>query len=268
MERNREDVIVDVNKTMLSGEAMALQFNKNLLNNSGALDYVLSRGIKMHQIESGAVGFCPPYSSHWFPLLKGRITVPIRDVHGRVIAFAGRQYEGMQSLTENALWEKYGDKPAKAEERIKKWQKSKWINETYPKNRHLYGLYEARNFVREMGYIVLVEGYFDVLVQSSRHLPNTAALCGVALSEYHCALISRYTQNVVLILDGDDAGHKALGKMMPKIEEADLQPYIVKLPNGYDPDNFVIKYGGKNLKRICDKLITDQHKKIQINFRY
>jgi DNA primase len=252
---------------MLSGEAMAEQFNRNLLGNEGAMEYVLSRGIKRSQVEAGLVGLCPPYSSHWFPLMRGRITVPIRDVHGKVIAFAGRQYEAMQELTERSLWDKYGDEPKKAEERVKKWRKSKWLNETFPKNHHLYHLDEAKQAARERGYIVLVEGYFDALVLAARSLPNTAALCGVALSEHHCALISRYCQRVVMLLDGDEAGEKALVKMKPRLEEADLISHVIHLPGNYDPDDFAIKFGGKNLRRAIEQMIADDCRELRINIK-
>jgi DNA primase len=257
----------ELTRTMLSGEAMAEQFNRNLLSNEGAMNYVLSRGIKRTQVESGLVGLCPPYSSHWFPLMRGRITVPIRDVHGSVIAFAGRQYEAMRELTERSLWDKYGDEPKKAEERVKKWLKSKWLNEPFPKNRHLYHLYEAKQTARERGYLVLVEGYFDALVLAARSLPNSAALCGVALSEYHCALISRYCQRVVILLDGDEAGEKALIKMRPRLEEADLTSYVIHLPTTYDPDDFAIKFGGKTLRRAIEQMIADDRRELHINIK-
>lgn len=250
--------------TALGGEAMAEQFRRNLLQNEGAMAYVRERGIHPRLIESGRVGFCPPYARHWFPLLRGRVTVTIRDVHGEIVAFAGRQHEAMRELTERSLWDTYGHEPKKAEERILRWRKGKWINETYPKNRHLYNLDLAKDAARERGYLVLVEGYFDALVLASKSLPNTAAVCGVELSPIHAALISRYCGRVVLLMDGDAAGRKSLDKITATLEEADLRHHALFLPEGHDPDDFVRKYGGKNLRRAMEHAIEQNLAELNI----
>lgn len=255
----------ELTRTMVSGEAMAEQFHRNLVSNEKAMEYVKSRGIRDHQIEAGIVGLCAPYSNHWFPLMRGRITVPIRDVHGNTLAFAGRQFDPMRELTERSLWDKYGDEPKKAEERIQKWLKGKWLNEPFPKNHHLFNLDLAKSWAREMDYLVIVEGYFDALVLAGRSLPNTVAVCGVALSDYHCALIARYCSRVVLILDPDSAGQKGLAKMIPRLEEASLQWHAVYLPEGYDPDQFAIKFGGKNLRRGIEQMISAGNQELRIN---
>jgi DNA primase len=257
----------ELTKTMLSGEAIAEQFHRNLLSNEAAMEYVLSRGIKQSQIDAGLVGLCSAYSNHWFPLMRGRITVPIRDAHGKILAFAGRQHEPMRELTERALWDKYSDEPKKAEDRVQKWLKGKWLNEPFPKNRHLYNLDLAKDAAREMGYLVIVEGYFDALVLAGRSLPNTVAVCGVALSDYHCALIARYCRRVVVILDPDAAGQKGLAKMIPKLEDASIEWHAVYLPDNYDPDQFAIKFGGKNLRRGIEQMIEADNKELKINIK-
>lgn len=254
-----------VRPTAEAGEALAAQFSRNLLTYPEALHYVESRGIARTWAEAGEIGFCPPYAENIFPLLKGRIVVPIRDVHGSVIAFAGRQFEPMRQMTERAIWEMFSAKPARAQETIDKWNRGKWINETFPKKMHLFGLHDAKNFARERGYIVIVEGYLDRMVLASKTLGNTAAVCGTTLSSWHAALIKRYCDHVVLLLDGDTAGEKALETILPRLEESDLVPHIVFLPQGYDPDDFALKFGGKQLRRVIEGMLERNEAEIRIN---
>jgi len=248
-------------------EKVAHLFGRNLLTNKTAMQYLAERGIDESLVRSNQVGFCPPYYNHWFDLIKGRITVTIRDVHGEVVAFAGRQYEPMRKITHRAFWEAYGNKPATAQKRIDFWDRGKWINEPYSKSKHLFQLYEAKDYCRERNYINLVEGYFDAKVMYSKGLENTSALCGVALSEHHISLISRFCEHVVLVLDGDEAGLKAAEKHVPLIREADLIPHVVYMPPGLDPDDFLLKYGGKVLRRGIENMIAEGKDELRIKIR-
>ena len=239
-------------------ESTARMFSKNLLTFPEALEYVKERGISVERIERGEVGFCPPYYDYPFPLLKGRVVVPIRDVHGRVVAFAGRKYEPMQEMTEHAIWQTLGYKPSLAEQTYQNWVKGKWINERFPKSHHLFHMDVAKAFAREFGYIIIVEGYFDALVLASEGLPNVAAVCGTSLSEYHISIIARYCNRIVLLLDADAAGNKGVERCLPIIEEANMTPHVLTLPEGVDPDEFVLSYGGDFLHGIITKMIEDE----------
>ena len=248
------------------GEELALQFNKNLRAYPDAISYLANRGVSSRLIENGKLGFCPPFFEYRFPLLRGRIIVPIRDAHGRVVAFAGRKYEPMETITLKALWDTFDYKPSLAEKKVKQWQDGKWINESFPKGRHLFNMDTAKKAARERNYVVVVEGYLDALISSDRHLENTVATCGVALSEYHLAIIARYCDNIVLIMDPDEAGLKAVEKMRPMIEEAGLRCFTITLPDGLDPDEFVLKFGGKQLRRAIEGMIAEgiSHRTIEV----
>lgn len=243
----------------------AEQYNRNLLDSHIALEYVKSRGINDILIEEGIVGYCPTTSKPNFTLLKGRITVPLTNVYGDVLAFAGRQIPNLEERTIQSLFEYYKHDPAKAELRIKKWKKSKWINElNYQRNKHLFNLSRARQSIMEKGYVVLVEGYFDSLILYSLGLKNVATLSGVSISDYQCSLIARYCSNVVLLLDADKAGEKAVDSIKPKLEGFDFFVSVVKLPKGFDPDDFVLKYDIKKLERYLDALIDKKTERAQI----
>jgi DNA primase len=237
-------------------------FSNNLLKSEQMMEYVLSRGITEEQVQKGMVGFCPPYYRHWFPLLRGRITTTINDAHGRPVALAGRQYEPMRAATYRSFQDTHGHN-SKAQTLIDKWDGAKWINEPYPKSKHLFHLDVAKTFAREIGYLVVVEGYFDALTLPNYDLPNTSALCGTRLTAYHAALITRYTDTIVVLMDGDAAGENALLHIAPRCEEVGLQYKVLSLPNKYDPDEFVLKYGGV-LRRACDQLVNSDNTRMDL----
>lgn len=249
------------------GKQIAHLFSGYLLTNEPAIKHLESRGISRKMIEDEDVGFCPPFLNYWFPLMLGRIIVTIKDVHGNIVAFAGRQYEPSAEAAKKALRQMYEDKPADAEKRILMWERGKWLNEPFPKTKHLFNLNTAKDFARKRGYIIIVEGYFDALVLASMGLENTVAVCGTALTDRHIALISRYCKNVVLLLDGDKAGTKAATSMIPKLKEAELIPHSIHLPDGYDPDEFVLKVGGKRFRRVIENLISEGNQELKINLK-
>lgn len=252
----------DVTETVERGEELTRQFTSYLRKCPEAVQYLAERNIPERLIDEGVVGFTPPYLDHWFPLLRGRLVTPICDVNGRVRAFAGRILPPMEQMVERSFRDNCA--PEYAQKMIDKWANAKWINEPYPKRKHVYNLNRAKPYVRERGYIVLVEGYFDTIVLSCRHLENTGALCGTALSEYHAAIIARYCDEAVLVMDGDSAGRRAGENSVPVIEAAGLKCRRVFLPDGYDPDNFVVEFGGKNLRRAIEGMREHNQDELQI----
>lgn len=257
----------DKTPSQIVGKELAHLFSEYLLANAPALEYLEKRGIPRSLVEQERVGYCPPFISYWFPLLKGRIVVPIMDVHNQVIAFAGRIHELSAEATKNALRQMYHDDLLKAEKKVEQWERGKWLNETYPKTKHLFNLNVAKRYARELGYLIVVEGYFDALTLESHGLKNVVALCGTSFSDIHVALVARYCKRVVLLLDGDDAGVKAQNKMIPKLEAADILYNSIYLPDGYDPDQIVLKLGGKRLKKIIETIINDNTKMLKIKLK-
>ncbi len=224
--------------------------------------YLEERNIPASLAEQGMLGYIPPYSNYWFPLLKGRLVTPICDASGQVRALAGRQLPFIRDSVERIYREQ--NSPKQAQELIDKWNNAKWINEPYPKRKLLYNLNRAKPFIRERGYVNLVEGYLDAGVLSCKHMENTSALCGVAFTEHHAAIVSRYCDVVVLLYDGDEAGVKASVESRKVAEKYDLQCHAVFLPNGWDPDDFVVKKGGRNLRRAIEGMIERNEQELEI----
>ena len=240
------------------------QFVRDLTNSEKVKTYIQSRNLDDIHIANKDLGFCSPYSRNMFPLLRGRLIVPIRDVHGRLIALAGRQVPDFIEVTIASFWDTFKSEPAKADDRINKWLKGKWINEPYQKSRHLFNLDRAKSSIRDCNFVFIVEGYFDVLILKQKGIENVVALCGTALSEYHLALLYRYCDRVVLLLDGDDAGRLASEKIIQKLNDNNFIGKILHLPEKCDPDDFVINYGPQNLIDAANQLLDSEQSFLKI----
>ncbi len=165
---------------------------------------------------------------------RDRILFPIRDVRGRVIGFGGR-----------IMGE--GDGP-------------KYLNSpetpVFHKGRELYGLYEARNALRRIEQLIVVEGYMDVVALSQAGVANSVASLGTSATTEHFQKLYRYCEEVVCCFDGDAAGRraawKALENALPTLTDG-RQLKFMFLPEGEDPDSLVRKEGrGAFLERVND----------------
>jgi DNA primase len=240
------------------------QFTRNLNENTLAQKYFKSRGLSKKIVKEDLVGFCPTYSRYIFPLLRGRLIVPIRDVYGNTIALAGRQIPSIKDELITAFWDSFGNEPAKCQDRISKWTRGKWINEPYVKAKNLFFLDKSKNFVREKNYIVLVEGYFDVYSLYDNNIKNVAAICGTSISEYQIALASRFCDNIVVLMDSDFAGKTAANKIVSKIQDLGMKAFKVYLPVGLDPDDFAKNYDTSFLDAAIQNMISESKKELYI----
>jgi DNA primase len=150
---------------------------------------------------------------------------PILNVSGKTIAFGGRILK-------------------KAE------NQAKYINtaetEVYHKSQVLYGIFHAKETIRKQDECILVEGYTDVISLYQAGIKNAVASSGTALTREQVLLIKRFTQNIVILYDGDAAGIKAALRGLDIVLEIGLNVKIVLLPEAEDPDSFVRKNGIEN----------------------
>jgi DNA primase len=156
----------------------------------------------------------------WF---RDRIMFPIRSVQGEVIGFGGRVLDD---------------------------SKPKYINspETplFSKGRELYGLFEARQALREKGYALVVEGYMDVVALAQNGLPNAVATLGTACTAEHVQKLFRFTDSVVFSFDGDAAGRRAAARALEAAlpHASDLRTVrFLFLPPEHDPDSYIREHG-------------------------
>jgi len=160
---------------------------------------------------------------------RNRITIPIRDLQGRVVGFGGRALGADEP--------KYLNSPD---------------SDLYHKSRILFGLDSAREHIRGKGRAIVVEGYFDALALAAKGIGEVVATCGTALTEDHSRLLRRYTDKIILLFDGDAAGRRAAWRAMELFLDQPVQPYVVLLPEGHDPDSFVREHGPKRLGELVD----------------
>jgi len=156
-----------------------------------------------------------------YDLLRGRVVFPIHDARGRCIAFGGRAIEPLQEP-------KYLNTPE---------------TRYYQKSRVLFGLAEGLETLRRERRAILVEGYLDVVRLHEHGFAGAVATCGTALTGDHAELLERYADAVTLVFDGDAAGIKAALRSAPLLLNRRLEARVTTLPDGLDPDDFVVQRG-------------------------
>ena len=163
----------------------------------------------------------------FYDRFRGRVMFPIHSFTGRVIGFGGRTLK-----TDKAV-PKYVNSPE---------------SDIYHKSNVLYGLSFAKKAIRDLDNCYLVEGYADVLSVHQAGIENVVASSGTSLTVEQIRLIKRFTENITILYDGDEAGIKASLRGLDMILEEGLNVKIVLFPDGDDPDSFVQKFGSAAFK--------------------
>lgn len=195
---------------------------------SDLADRLREHGLLAFAEKAGLVG--PRKSGDGFyDMFRGRVIVPIRSPEGRPIAFGARLLEGDD-----------GPKYLNSRE-----------NRLYNKSEVLYGTDAARDEIRKKKSAVLCEGYFDCIGLHQAGVKNAVALCSTALTPGHLALLHRLeAKELVLLLDGDEAGRKAVERLAGVILAAGVNSKVAVLPEGEDPDTFARKVGAEAVQRL------------------
>jgi len=118
----------------------------------------------------------------------------------------------------------------------------------YHKSRILYGLSHAKDEIRKQNRAILVEGYMDLISLHQNGIKNVVAVSGTALTDEQIQLISRYTKNIILLFDADNAGVKASMRSIELLLKQDMEVRVITLPQGEDPDSYVNNYGRENFE--------------------
>ncbi len=232
-----------------------------------AVDYAVNRGISGEIAKRFELGFAPPSNQDLllafekdeqasadlkslglvktgeygdYDFFRDRLMFPIHNTKGNVIAFGGRAF----------------DNKAKA----------KYLNSSespiFSKSRELYGLYHARKHSRTMDYVLVVEGYMDVVALHQANFTKVVATLGTATTPEHLQILARTTNTIVFCFDGDDAGRAAAWKALQialPIIKAGLVIKFLFLPDGEDPDTLVKKESTKAFEARIEKAHTLSH---------
>ena len=183
--------------------------------------------------EERANGQEPRAKSQLVDRYSGRAIFPWLNVSGKVVAFGGRV---LDSRTKGVA-QKYVNSPD---------------SEIYHKERELYGIYQAKKAIVKEDRVFMVEGYTDVIAMHQAGVENVVANSGTALSIYQIKLLRRFTQNITLLYDGDEAGIHAAMRGTDMLLQEGMNVRVLLLPDGDDPDSFARKHSTEELKRYID----------------
>ena len=196
-------------------------------------EYLVKTGLCISQTSNPS-----PLTSKLLDRYAGRVIFPWLNVSGRVVAFGGRL---LDSRTKG-VQQKYVNSPD---------------SEIYHKERELYGLYQAKKAIAKEDRVYMVEGYTDVIAMHQSGLENVVANSGTALSIHQIKLLRRFTQNITLLYDGDEAGIHAAMRGTDMLLGEGMNVKVLLLPDGDDPDSFARKHSATELKDYIEKNATD-----------
>ena len=171
-----------------------------------------------------------------YDLLSERLMFPIVNSYGDCIGFSGRDLTG----TSHA---KYKNSPASA---------------VFDKSKTVYAINLIKNLRREesVNNIIIVEGQFDVITMHHNGFRNTVACMGTAFTKEHIRELRRFTNQIILCLDGDEAGRKATLRTLDVLRDSELGVKVCVLPDGMDPDEFLSTYGSEKLRELLNNAMT------------
>ena len=235
-------------------------FHAQLYAPSGAeaLNYALGRGMSKSILTTFGVGFAPDTwdslvramrakgytdqelkdsglvtvsqkNGNLLDRFRGRLMFPIIDVRGYVIGFGGRIIKNDPNAA------KYLNSPETL---------------IFNKRKNLFGLNLAKKTKQD--HMILVEGNIDVVVLHQYGFDNAVASLGTSLTEEQATLLTRYTEQVVLIYDGDEAGQRATRRAIPMLEKAGIQVKVLQIKDAKDPDEFLKRFGADKFKVLLE----------------
>jgi len=187
-------------------------------------------GFSRHELERSGLAKRRQSDDTLYELFRNRLIFPIHNISGNVVGFGGRTL---------------GD------------DEPKYINspetDVYRKGETLYGLYQAREPIRHERVVLIVEGYMDLLQMTQAGFANVVATLGTALTERQAGLVRRFADSAVLVYDGDDAGCKAAERGVTVLAQVGIEPRVVLLPEGKDPDDLIRSHGAAGFRVLLDK---------------
>jgi DNA primase len=233
--------------TMDALSKLADYYHGNLMKSEAARGYLTRRGINAGTVDEFNLGYSEKvrYTQDFakrlgipldlllgaglfkmrgnevYDIFRGRIVIPILDVNNKVIGFGGR---GMEK---DAL-PKYLNSPESG---------------VFSKRSILYGLDKARKQIAEKDESIIVEGYFDLISMHQAGVRNVVATLGTSITEEQVSRLRNYTENITLMLDGDEAGMKSALRLIGLFGQMGINGKMVVLPEAHDPDSFIREKG-------------------------
>lgn len=227
------------------------------------LSYFQERGVRDDTIEKFQLGYSPENKSALSDaafaagykikyLVQTGLTIEKEDF--RIDRFASRVIFPIHSISGQVIG--FGGRTLRSDKKVAKYLNSP-ESDIYSKSKVLYGLFFAKKSMVQEDKCYLVEGYTDVISMHQSGIENVVASSGTALTVDQIRLISRFTKNVTILYDGDEAGIKASLRGIDLILEQGLNVRVVMFPAGQDPDSFARERSATELKEYLDKEETD-----------
>ena len=192
---------------------------------SGLVDAMRAKGYTDQELRDA--GLVSEKNGRVYDRFRNRLMFPIIDVRGNLIGFGGRVMDDSTP--------KYLNSPETL---------------IFNKRKNLFGLNLAKK--SKLGYLILVEGYMDAVSLHQYGFDCAVASLGTALTEDHATLLTRYTEEVVLIYDADQAGQDATRRAIPILERAGLRVKVLKVKDAKDPDEFLKKFGADRFRVLLE----------------
>ncbi len=230
-------------------------FVQSLNNASDAKEYLVNRGVSKEWIDFLGLGFAPDAwdgfesrlsmrglsfrdafiagllrekpNGGYYDYFRGRIMIPIRGLNGEIVAFGGRALGNTDP--------KYLNSPDSV---------------IFKKKNLLFGLDSAKDAIKKSGFVILVEGYFDQISLRIHGIDNVVAPLGTSLTVEHARLLKRFTEKVLTIFDGDEAGLRAVKRSLPIFLTEGIEPECVILKDDKDPDGAINRIGTQGFQKI------------------
>lgn len=175
-------------------------------------------------------GICNESGGNIFDAFTERIMFPLWDIDGNVVGFSGRIYKTKDS--------------------------SKYVNskesDIFKKGKLIYNYYRAKEEVRKKKFVLVVEGFMDVIALYKVGIKNVVAMMGTAVTNEQANLLKRLSTNIFLCFDGDSAGNMATMSCANELTKVGITPKVIRLPENLDPDEYIKKYGSDNFNDYLD----------------
>lgn len=223
-------------------ESVIKEFEIGLsLNDNNVTKLLKNKGFNEEDLID--IGICGKKDDFVYDVFRNRIMFPIHDSDNKVVGFSGRIYNGESE--------------------------SKYVNSKesviFKKGKILYNYSRALNEAREKKQIIIVEGFMDVIRLYTIGIKNVVATMGTAITKEHADLIRRLSKNVILCFDGDSAGQKATISALQMLENIGLEPKIIRLEDGLDPDDYIIKKGKEKFQNHLINAMSSLQFKLYVN---
>lgn len=244
---------------------------------SKVMDYLTGRGITKDIIEKYTLGLAPKSYETFYRKFKDEFSDEVLEKAGLIIKTREGDYiDRFRNRVIIPIQNEFGDFVAFGARAVEKDQQPKYLNSSdsliYNKSKLLFGLYTAKDAIKQEDSVILMEGYFDVISAQAHGIENAVASCGTALTADHIKLLSRYTpsRKIYLSFDTDSAGQKATNRNAELIKEAfsglgnikqfdesyisttddkySCEIRVIAPPEGKDPDEFIRSVGAESYK--------------------